>query len=456
MKKIEKRAVVCLLLAAALLLGLAFFTGRFLLKGGSWASSAFNRHLYNTSGVLSSGTVLDRDGDVLSSVDGNGNRTYYEGADVRKATLHAVGDLQGNIGTGALSAFADKLTGYDLVNGAFAAHQGGSLYLTIDARYNYEAYRALNGHGGAVAVYNYKTGEILCMVSAPTYDPLDVPSDILTNDRYKGAYLNRFLSSTFTPGSVYKTVTAAAAIEKIPDLDARTWNCTGTAAIGEETIICSGVHGTQTFRQALANSCNVAFAEIAVELGANTLASYTEKAGLMDSYSVNGLPTAKGTFNFSGITDGQLGWAGVGQFHDAVNPCGLMVYMGAVANGGKAAVPKLLLKTRNVLGLPTSVNLTHRTGTLINGKTAGTLAELMANNVTETYGTGRFPNMDICAKSGTAEVGVGETPHAWFAGFLRNEDAPYAFVVLVENGGGGSSVAGTVAGKVLDVIVNGY
>ena len=66
----------------------------------------------------------------------------------------------------------------------------------------------------------------------------------------------------------------------------------------------------------------------------------------------------------------------------------------------------------------------------------------MANNVTQTYGASRFPNMDLCAKSGTAEVGEGQTPHAWFAGFLRGEDTPYAFVVLVENGGGGSSVAG--------------
>ena len=100
--------------------------------------------------------------------------------------------------------------------------------------------------------------------------------------------------------------------------------------------------------------------------------------------------------------------------------------------------------------------MTTRTGTLISSGTASKLADMMAANVEKTYGTKRFPNMDICAKSGTAEVGEGETPHAWFAGFLRNEDAPYAFVVLVENGGGGSSVAGTVAGKVLDIMVNGY
>ena len=165
MKKIERRAFICLALALLLAAGLGFFLVKYFLDGGSWASSAFNRHLYNSSGQLASGTVLDRDGDVLSEVV-DGQRTYYDNATVRKATLHAVGDLQGNIGTGALNAFADKLTGYSLLNGAFGAQRGNDLYLTIDARYNYTAYEALGGKSGTVAVYNYETGEILCMVSA--------------------------------------------------------------------------------------------------------------------------------------------------------------------------------------------------------------------------------------------------------------------------------------------------
>ena len=410
MKKIERRAVVCVVLALILAAGLAVFLVKYCLDGGSWASSAFNRHLYDSNGVLASGSVLDQDGDVLSSVE-NGKRTYYDNATVRKATLHAVGDLQGRIGTGALNAFADKLTGYNLLWGAFGSKEGNDLYLTIDARYNYEAYQALNGHAGAVAVYNYKTGEVLCMVSAPSYDPLDVPSDIETNDRYKGAYLNRFLSSTFTPGSVFKAVTLTAAIEEIPDLFDKTWDCQGSVEIGGETIVCSGTHGEQHIGDAFANSCNVAFAQIAQELGGNTLKKYTEQAGLTDSYSLNGLPTAKGTFQWTDISDGELGWAGVGQGQDLVNPCALMVYMGAVANGGKAAKPYLIEKTVSPLGIPSLPHITTKTGRLVS---------------------------------------------AWFTGFLRDEDHPYAFVVLVENGGGGSSVAGTVAGKVLDVMVNGY
>ena len=455
MKKIERRAVICVALALALALGMGLFLFRYFTSGGKWASSAFNRHLYNSAGQLSSGSVLDRDGDVLSEGK-DGKRTYYENEIVRKATLHAVGDLQGSIGTGALNAFADRLTGYSLLNGAFGADRGSELYLTVDARYHYEAYQALGGKSGTVAVYNYKTGDILCMVSAPSYDPLHVPADIETNERYEGAYLNRFLSSTFTPGSVYKTVTLAAALENLPDAQSRTWNCEGSIRMGEETIVCSGVHGEQTLEEAFANSCNVAFASIAVEVGAEAMARQTEKAGLTSAYSVSTLPTAKGTFSFDGITDGQLGWAGVGQYQDQVNPCALMVYMGAIANGGKAAEPYLIQKTVSALGIPSLPHITRKTKTLVSSGTAAAMAEMMANNVEKTYGTGRFPNMDLCAKSGTAEVGEGKTPHAWFAGFLRGEDTPYAFVVLVENGGGGSSVAGTVAGKVLDLVVNGY
>ena len=80
----------------------------------------------------------------------------------------------------------------------------------------------------------------------------------------------------------------------------------------------------------------------------------------------------------------------------------------------------------------------------------------MANNVAKTYGQSQFGSLAVCAKSGTAEVGEGQTPHAWFAGFLRNPDAPYAFVVLVENGGSGADAAGSVAARVLDAVVNGY
>ena len=456
MKKIEKRAFLCLILAAALVLGLGVYVVRYVMDGGRWASFAANRHLYNSQGQLAVGRVLDRDGDVLSWADEDGNRRYYENATVRKATLHAVGDAQGKIGTGALTAFADKLSGYNLITGAYSPLGGGNdLYLTLDARLNYIAYQALGGRKGAVGVYNYETGEILCMVSSPTYDPLDPPADADTDPAYDGVYLNRFLSGTFPPGSVFKTVTLTAAIEHLPDLYDRHWTCTGSTVVGGEAITCPRAHGEMDIYDALASSCNGVFGQLAAELGPQVLEQYTQKAGLTASYKVSGLSTAAGRFDFSGTT-GQLAWAGVGQYNDLANPCAIMVYMGAIAQRGQAAVPRLILKVENPLGLPSLPQLSGQTGFLIQADTAAQLADIMSRNVIDAYGAGRFPNMDICAKSGTAEVGGGEAPHAWFAGFLRNEDAPYAFVVLVENGGSGSDVAGSVAAKVLDAVVNGY
>ena len=268
MKKIEKRALLCLLLAGALLAGTVLFVGRFLVNGSSWAS-----FLPVFSGQPATGRVLDRDGDVLTWVDEDGKRRYYDGATVREATLHAVGDAEGRIGTGALVAFADKLSGYNLLTGSYSPlGQGNDLYLTLDARYNYIAYQALNGRKGAVGVYNYKTGEILCMVSAPSFDPANPPDIQDGDERYDGVYLNRFLSGTFTPGSVYKTVTLAAAIENVPDLYDRTWTCTGSTTVGDGAVTCPYAHGEQDIYAALSNSCNGVFALLADELGEDVLA----------------------------------------------------------------------------------------------------------------------------------------------------------------------------------------
>lgn len=453
MKKIEQRALLCLILAGLLVLGLGVFLLRYAMDGRYWASSPFNRHLYNSAGQLKTGRVLDRNGLVLSYVDADGKRAFAEGKTIRKATLHVVGDPSGSIGTGALSAFADKLTGYNLLGGAFTSGRGRDLYLTVDANANEAAYKALDGHKGAVAVYNYRTGEMLCMVSAPSFDPQTMPDNLESDPGYEGVYLNRVLSSTFTPGSIFKTVTLAAALEKLPNVTARKWICQGSIQLGEGTVICTAAHGEQDLQDALANSCNVVFGQLALELGPDTLERYCKRAGLTTRYRVDGIPTAAGSFPLKDLSHDLLAWAGVGQYHDAVNPCAMMVYMGAIANGGQAAQPKLIQRVDYGSPAPSPQDMVRWTGTLIRPDTAQAMADMMRYNVTQTYGTKRFPDMDLCAKSGTAETSPDAAPHAWFTGFLRDTDHPYAFVVLVENGGSGAGIAGDVASKVLRYLV---
>ena len=453
MRKIEKRAVLCLIIALALIAGLGLFCFRFVKNASDWAAYPYNRHMYSNSGQLLSGTILDRDGDVLTEVK-DGERVYYPDATVRRATVHAVGDGSGYIGTGALTAFADRLSGYNLITGGYSPlGSGRNLTLTLDAYLNVTAYNAMDGRQGTVGVYNYKTGDILCMVSTPSFDPENPPDASSAED---GIYLNRFLSSAQVPGSIFKTVTLTAALENLPDLKDRTFTCTGETTVGGTVITCPKPHGKMDIESAFANSCNGVFGALAAELGGDTMTKYVEQAGLTRRMSVDGIMTAAGHYDVSEADKGQIGWSGVGQYTDTVNPCNMMAYMGAIANGGTAAVPRLILDITTPSGIPTSWQRTEETDTLVQGGTAAQVKEMMKNNVVQTYGPDRFRGLDIGAKSGTAEVGGDKRPNAWFAGFLDDPEHPYAFIVLVENGGGGASVAGEIAATVLQACVDKF
>lgn len=444
MKKLEKRAILCLTLAGVLIIGLIFFIYRLEANGSKWATFYANKHIY-TNGQLAVGAVYDRNGTLLLKNTKDGSQ-YNDDSEIRKATLHVVGDKGFNIVTAANNAFRGKMAGYNFVTGTNPILTGSSrrVNLTIDSEANVAAYRALAGRNGFVSVYNWRTGEILCMVSTPTIDPaVQVDSSSVQS----GTYINKVLSAKFTPGSTFKLVTTAAAIENKEDLDRWTFKCTGSHTIDGQKITCPKVHGTVDIYGALSNSCNCAYASLAVELGGDVMAKYTEKLGLTSSYDVNGIKTAAGTFNFD-TYDINLGWAGIGQFEDEVNPLSLMVYMGAIAGGGKAAKPCLIKSTGKSL-LPGS-DSTARSGSvsLLPSDTASRLKDMMRNNVKSNYGDSNYPGLELHAKSGTAEVGRGKAPHSWFCGFSGD----YAFVVCVENGGSGAQTAGPVANRVMQQI----
>lgn len=446
MKKIEKRAIMCLLLAFVLLTGVGIFSYRYVAHGDDWASYEGNRDVYN-EGDLSKGKLYDTNGTLLMQNTPDG-MIFNDDASVRTALMHITGDKDNNISTGANRAFTDELIGYNLINGVYSLNNAGKdVSLTLDANICATAYEALAGRSGTVGVYNYKTGEILCMVSLPTYDPVDPPSE-----PEDGVYINRFTSATFVPGSIFKLVTAAAAIENLDD--AYTWeiNCTGSVSYGGEYAVTDvSAHGTVDLEKALEVSCNCYFGQLAEKLGPDLLEKYTEKAGLMTSYDIDGIKTTEGTFDFpdSGMN---LAWTGIGQWEDMINPCSMMVYMGAIANGGEATHPNIV-KPTTFMGKQID-KITTKTTNMIDSTTAASLTEMMANNVVSHYGSENFPGLSLCAKSGTAEVGDYKEPHAWFAGFLNDDSNPYAFIVLVENSGYGADVAGAVANTVMQAVVN--
>lgn len=428
MKKISRRAISVLLIAAAVIFGCVVYVLRYIDDGRSWALA------FSSANSGSSGLISDRNGVVLARFDG-GTNLYADDEQTRISCYHALGDYTGATATGVINNFWDDMQGFSLVTGTTKA-QSFAMSLNIDSRLNNTAYEALAGRNGAVLVMNYKNGELLCMVSSPSIDPLadnSNPPD--------GAYINRCLSASFTPGSVFKLITAAAAIENIPDIFSRTYYCEGSYTIAGVEIYCSGTHYTQTFEQALANSCNCAFAQITVSLGQDTMVEYVKKYGFLDAQSLDGISTAAGSYPTEFVGDPELAWSGIGQSTDLVCPYSLLRYVAAIANGGTLCEPRLVMSGAEA-----------EKSQLMEADTADKLKQMMSYNVVSHYSSDRFPGLNVCAKTGTAELGDG-TSHAWFAGFLDDEAHPYAFVVLVERGGGGLTNAGAVANTVLQAAV---
>ncbi|HHX74932.1 MAG TPA: penicillin-binding protein [Firmicutes bacterium] len=450
MKLLATRTLVLIVLALLFLLGFTVFAGRYLQNAAVWAQHPSNQHLYRNGRLKETGTVYDHRGEILLATK-DGMLTFHPEQNIRTAVMHATGDPGGNVASGMLNVMWERLTGWNLLSGAYryrsSLSAANNLTLTLDAGLCALAFRELNGRRGAVGVYNYRTGEIICMTSSPSFDPQNPPDIQADPERYEGVYLNRLLSAVYTPGSIFKVVTAAAALETIPGIEERQYHCSGKLQIGADTVTCLVAHGQVTLKEALAHSCNVTFADIAMELGAETLTHYAELAGFNNRLTVNGIRTAAGRVDVTQAAPVELAWAGIGQYTITANPLAFMVYMGAIANGGLGVAPELVAREDI---FPAVTKAQKR---ILPEETAAKLKAMLRNNTLAVYGESRFSGLELCAKSGTAEVGKGKEPHAWFAGFLDREDYPYAFAVIIENGGTGSRTAAAVAAGVLQAAV---
>jgi len=442
MKLIAARAKILILVVVYFLVCSSVFLYQYAKSAGQWVVHPANQNIYYDGELIKGSEIYSADGTLLFKSDSGGS-SYAEDWTLRLATLHTVGDLSGNIDTGVLDLYKTSLIGYDLLNGVFnPSEKGGAARVTLDANTCITAYNALGEYNGTVGIYNYKTGEILCMVSKPTFDPHDMPD--LGSPEYEGVYINRLTGGVYTPGSVFKLITTAAALENIPDIWSRQFTCEGGIQIGDEWLDCSGYHGDIDFETALAVSCNAAYATLANELGAQTLEEYASAAGVGKQFKINRAYTSTGRFDASAAKKPELGWAGIGQYTTLVNPMQYMIYMGAIANGGKATTPYYVSSVKNSFGIPRYFHIPSKQARMLEPQTANDLKTLMRNNAVYGYDDYSFEGLELCGKTGTAQI-EGDDAHAWFTGFLDNPDYPLAFVVVVEHGDHGYSAAIPVA-----------
>jgi peptidoglycan glycosyltransferase len=448
LKTVGFRSIVLYILLAVFIGGVGYLVANMFLHGRQWVMQPYNAHL---SGQM--GDIKDRDGNLLATSQ-DGGRVYSENDTVRRALLHTIGDTAGFIGTGVQSVMGDKLTGYNFITGlndTVFSRMGSGLTLTVSQDACTAAYNAMAGRNGAAILYNYENGDILCKVSAPTFDPAFVPEDIETNDAYKGAYLDKPLSASFTPGSIFKIITAAAAMEKWPDSwSERTYECWGAENIGGSDITClhGEAHGSQDMFAAMGNSCNIYFAHLANDIGGGALQKKAEEMGFNQSFDFNGVNVTKSTLDLTGANANQIGWAAVGQYTVLANPYHMMALMGAVAKDGSYTQPRLTEGGDIFSGLAASGDRK-----LMSAETARQLKTLLRGDVENYYGDWMFPQgMAVCAKTGTGEVGEGKAPNCWMVGFCDSTQYPYAFAVVVEEGEGGIETAGVLVSAMLQAL----
>lgn len=455
MKMTSRRSLVVLLLVVAVVAGLGFLGYKLAVNGESWATLRANEHLTENGSFIAAGHITDRNGEILAKTENN-ERIYNDSERIRRSTLHIVGDTEGYISSGVQTAYKTQLIGYSKITGLHSLiknGRGNDVKLTLDSELCAVAYDELNGRKGVVAAYNYETGELLCSVSSGNYDIRNKPSaeEIAENKngQYDGIYMNRLIDGLYTPGSTFKIVTAASAVENRKSLNDWEYICEGETTIDGVKVTCPHSHGKLSFKTAFSNSCNCAFAELSADLGAENLTATAKEFGFGESFAFGKGQTEKSRIDLTEAEKGDVAWAGVGQYTTLVNPYHMLTLVGSVANGGTAVLPYAVSSVATPEGrvVEETVAVSRE---CISSDVAKKLKELMRFTVEDNYGDWRFKGLQMCGKTGTAEISEEEEPHSWFVGFSENSSCPVAIVVVVENGGWGSSAALPIASSVME------
>jgi peptidoglycan glycosyltransferase len=332
---------------------------------------------------------------------------------------------------------------------------GHDLVLTIDTRVQAAAVEALGARAGAVVALDPRTGAVLAMVSTPTYDPntIDQTGGALLTDP-AGPLINRATQGQYAPGSVFKTVTAAAALESGQYRPDSSFRCPSGLVVEGFVIACAGPPpGTREydFAHAYAWSVNVNFAEIGLALGAPSLVAEARRFGFGERIPFD-LPVTPSRLLLPGdsFNDVLLATTAFGQGEIAVTPLQMALVAAAVANGGTVMQPYLVQRVQTAEGSVLREHQTQRWQQAMRPETAATLRSFMVTAVREGFGgAASVPGVAVGGKTGTAENVPGEPPHAWFTGIAPAEDPSVVVAVVVEHAGQGSSVAAPIAGSVI-------
>ncbi|HUW17475.1 MAG TPA: penicillin-binding protein 2 [Actinomycetes bacterium] len=350
--------------------------------------------------------------------------------------------------------------------------QGGNVLLTIDADAQRAGYDGLGGQEGAVVALDPQTGAILAMVSSPSFDPneLAVPDPTAVSKTYdalvanpEDPLINRSTTQLYPPGSLFKVVVSAAALSSgqyspdtvvpgpaalnLPDTDRVITNYFDSPCLG----------GRLTLTQALAISCNTAFAQIGLDLGDTALRKQAALFGFNRPLAVP-LPVVPSIYP-PDLNAPQTAQSAIGQYDVRATPMQMAMVAAGIANQGVVMKPYLVAEEQapdlSVLSATEPVELSRA----VTPAVAAELTDMMVAVVTTGTGVnGAIPGVSVAGKTGTAQDGK-RPPHVWFMAFAPADAPQVAVAVFVENGGRlgnqatGGAVAAPIARAVMEAIL---
>jgi len=358
---------------------------------------------------------------------------------------------------------------------------GMDVVLTVDADLQQAAEDALGEESGAIVVVNVTNGEVLALASKPSYDPADFVKGIdaktwtrLLNDK-TFPLVNRATQGLYAPGSVFKMVPSAAAMEEgIINPDGKL-HCPGYHKLGTHRYRCwkRGGHGWMNMREAIVHSCDVYFYQLGEKMGIDLFSKYMKEFGF-------GTPTGIGIEERAGVAPsrewkqerfnkpwyrGETIVSAIGQGYVSVTPLQVAMMTAVVANGGNLFKPDLVLKEVEFSGKEHKEKAELKGKVPVRAEYLAIIRDAMTGVVNDPGGTGRrarLPNIKVAGKTGTAQVisldsqssSKSHMDHAWFTSFAPSENPEIAVTVLVEHGGKGGSVAAPIAKQILETYFN--
>ena len=464
-------------LITLIVIGLLFVAGLYgvysvTIYGNRWFSNSKNTRYQSAKRAVIAGDIIDRNGVVMATTDDNGDRVYQSSIKARRATVHLIGDRDGNVANGVDSFQANYLLGFEtslservaaLLRGE--TRRGDDITLTVDSKLCarivdiFETDANTRDKSGAAVVLNYKTGEVLALVSLPVFDPQNITQKDQSNPLHP--FWNRALQSTLAPGSTFKIITAASAFENIADIANHTFTCTGATKVIDQYIhdYKMAQHGSLSLEKAFTVSCNNAFAQCALMLGDSALRKTAEDFGFNDNFLFRDFVVENSVYPTVNRNDVEVAWSGAGQSQIGATPLHMCMVAASIANDGVMMEPRMLSRVKSPAGvvrLRYTQKVYRRT---VSAEIASLLQSFMKNVVASGSGSAaRVSGLTIAGKTGSAEAAVDgqDVTHAWFVGYIADDALPYACCVLVESGGSGGSVAAPIAASIFKYLKDTY